>query len=216
MIIAVLGEKGGPGKTTFATNLAGMRALAGHDVLIVDADRQGSASYWIEKRDETELPTVPCVQKFGNALARTVREMARRYNDVIIDVGAGDTREMESALRVAGNVIVPIQPAGLDVWTLGLLDDRVDEARSANEHLSALVILNRVSTNPRDRDETEAREAIAACENLDLSCVVVHDRVAIKRAAPQGLIASEYKPYDAKAAQEMASVYALAFMEVDK
>ena len=45
MIVAVLGEKGGTGKTTLATNLAGMRAAEGRDVLIIDADRQGSASY---------------------------------------------------------------------------------------------------------------------------------------------------------------------------
>jgi ABC-type Na+ transport system ATPase subunit NatA len=50
MIVAVLGEKGGTGKTTLATNLAGMRAAEGRDVLIIDADRQGSASYWAEKR----------------------------------------------------------------------------------------------------------------------------------------------------------------------
>ena len=53
MIVAVLGEKGGTGKTTLATNLAGMRATAGRDVLIIDADRQGSASYWAEKRSNT-------------------------------------------------------------------------------------------------------------------------------------------------------------------
>ena len=41
MIIAVLGEKGGTGKTTFTTNLAGMRAAASRDVLMIDADRQG-------------------------------------------------------------------------------------------------------------------------------------------------------------------------------
>jgi chromosome partitioning protein len=213
MIIAVLGEKGGPGKTTFATNLAGLRALAGRDVLIVDADRQGSASYWVEKRDDTGLPTVHCVQKFGNALARTVRDMARRYDDVVIDVGAGDTREMESALRAASRVIIPIQPAGLDVWTLGLLDDRVDDARGGNDQIAALVVLNRVSTNPRDRDEEEAREAIGGCENLELSHVVIHDRVAIKRAAPQGLVASEYKPHDPKASQEMEELYHLAFAD---
>ena len=50
MIIAIFGEKGGTGKTTLATNLAGMRAAANRDVLIIDADRQGSASYWTEKR----------------------------------------------------------------------------------------------------------------------------------------------------------------------
>ena len=141
--------------------------------------------------------------------------MARRYSDVIIDVGAGDTREMEGALRVADYAIIPIQPAGLDVWTLGLLDDRVNEALANNEDLKAMVILNRVSTNPRDRDEEEAREAIAACENLLISDVTVHDRVAIKRAAPKGLIAREYKPFDAKSSQEMKAVYEIAFAKSD-
>jgi chromosome partitioning protein len=91
MIVAVLGEKGGTGKTTLATNLAGMRAAEGRDVLIIDADRQGSASYWAEKRTEThpDLPTVQSVQKFGGGLQLAVRDMARRYADLIIDAGAG-------------------------------------------------------------------------------------------------------------------------------
>ena len=80
MIVAVLGEKGGTGKTTFATNLAGMRAAAGRDVLIVDADRQGSASYWAEARERQEVAVVASVQKFGAGLVRAVADMARRYS----------------------------------------------------------------------------------------------------------------------------------------
>src|SRR5919199_2858947 len=99
MIIAVLGEKGGTGKTTFATNLAGMRAAAGRDVLILDADRQGSASYWAEKREKHDVPSVTSVQKFGTGLMRAVSDMARRYGDIVIDIAAGDSREIEGALR---------------------------------------------------------------------------------------------------------------------
>ena len=46
MIILFGGEKGGTGKTTLAVNLAAMRARAGYDVLLVDADRQESAAAW--------------------------------------------------------------------------------------------------------------------------------------------------------------------------
>ena len=46
MIVLIGGEKGGTGKTTIATNLAALRAMAGRDVLLVDTDPQGSASYW--------------------------------------------------------------------------------------------------------------------------------------------------------------------------
>jgi chromosome partitioning protein len=213
MIIAVLGEKGGTGKTTLATNLAGMRAAEGRDVLIIDADRQGSASYWAEKRSDThaDLPTVQSVQKFGEGLMRTVRDMARRYHDLLIDAGAGDTREVESALRVAEQVIIPVQPAGLDVWTLGLMDDRVGEAIAVNEALMAYVVLNRTSANPKDSDADEARDAIAGSTHLHLATGMICDRVAVKRAAPAGLTVLEYKPLDLKAAYEMQQLYDLIF-----
>jgi chromosome partitioning protein len=211
----MLGEKGGTGETTFATNLAGMRAAAGRDVLILDADRQGSASYWAEKRDgrNSGLPVVHSVQKFGTGLLQAVKDMARRYDDIVIDAGGADSREVEAALRVADRAVIPIQPAGLDVWTLGLIDDRIGEAKAFNDQLQAFVILNRVSANPRDIDADEAREAIVGCENLTLATCAVCDRVAIKRAAPVGLTVAEYKPHDAKASQEMAQLYELVFAE---
>jgi chromosome partitioning protein len=213
MIVAVLGEKGGTGKTTLATNLAGMRATEGRDVLIIDADRQGSASYWAEKRSDThgDLPAVQSVQKFGEGLMRTVRDMERRYSDILIDAGAGDTREVDSALRVAERVIIPVQPAGLDVWTLGLMDDRVGEAMSVNPPLVAYVVLNRTSANPKDNDADEAKEAIAGCLHLQRAGGMICDRVAVKRAAPAGLTVLEYKPLDPKAVHEMQQLYALMF-----
>jgi chromosome partitioning protein len=213
MIVAVLGEKGGTGKTTLATNLAGMRVAEGRDVLLLDADRQGSASYWAEKRSgkHPQLRRVESVQKFGEGLIRTVRDLARRYHDIIIDAGAGDTREAESALRVAERAIIPVQPAGLDIWTLGLVDDRVGEASTVNPTLVAYVVLNRASPNPKDNDVDEAREAIAGCAHVHLVETAICDRVAVKRAAPAGLTVAEYKPFDPKAAHEMQQLYALTF-----
>jgi chromosome partitioning protein len=215
MIVAILGEKGGTGKTTLATNLAGMRATEGRDVLLIDADRQGSASYWAEKRSDKQphVRAVQSVQKFGEGLMRTVRDLERRYDDILIDAGGGDGREGESALRVADLAIIPVQPAGLDVWTLGLIDDRVGEAQAVNPALMAYVVLNRTSPNPKDRDADDAREAIDGCQHLHLAAGDICDRVAIKRAAPAGLTVMEYWPFDAKAADELQQLYALAFAQ---
>ena len=55
MIVLVGGEKGGVGKTTLAVNLAAMRARAGHDVLLVDADKQASANLWASIRDQEKV-----------------------------------------------------------------------------------------------------------------------------------------------------------------
>ena len=213
MIVAVLGEKGGTGKTTISTNLAGMRSAAGRDVLVVDADRQGSASYWAEAREEKGLASVSCVQKFGDGLARAIKDMSRRYDDVVIDIASGDSREIDGALRVADTVIIPVQPSGIDMWTLGLLDDRISEAMQGNKKLIAHVVINRASTNPRDNDAQDAKDAMAVCNSLNITDIVVRDRVSIKRAVPAGITAVEYKPADSKAAIEMTALYELAFGE---
>jgi chromosome partitioning protein len=214
MIVAILGEKGGTGKTTLATNLAGMRAADGRDVLLLDADRQGSASYWAEKRGAAhpDFPAVQSVQKFGDGLMRAVRDMAQRYSDILIDAGAGDSREVESALRVADVALIPVQPAGLDVWTLGLMDDRVGEALTINKGLQGYVVLNRASPNPKDHDADEARQAIEGCAHLRLAPGLICDRVAVKRAAPAGVTVLEYTPVDTKAISELQQLYALAFL----
>jgi len=96
MIILIGGEKGGTGKTTIATNLAAMRALAGRDVLLIDTDPQGSANYWAQSRDELEItPRVSCVQKFGKGLPAEVKDLAKRYQDIIIDAGGRDSVELQ-------------------------------------------------------------------------------------------------------------------------
>ena len=99
MIILIGGEKGGTGKTTIATNLAAMRALAGRDVLLIDTDPQGSANYWVQSRDEEKItPRVACIQKFGKGLPAEVKDLAHRYQDIIIDAGGRDSVELRSAL----------------------------------------------------------------------------------------------------------------------
>src|SRR6188768_2160029 len=85
MIILIGGEKGGTGKSTVATNLSAGLALASRDVLLVDADRQGTARWWCDRRQETDgLAAVQCVQRYGR-LNGVVRDMASRFDDVVID-----------------------------------------------------------------------------------------------------------------------------------
>src|SRR3989442_15939780 len=92
MIVLVGGEKGGVGKTTLAVNLAAMRARAGHDVLLVDADKQASANLWASIRDQEKVdPPVRCVQKRGKGLAADVRDLATRYEDIVASIMASAT-----------------------------------------------------------------------------------------------------------------------------
>ena len=148
MIIALLAEKGGTGKTTLATNLVGMRAAAGQRVLLVDADRQGSSRFWAQTRSSLRLPRLDSTPLYGEAFARQIATVASGYDDVVIDTGAGDGSEMETALRAADCVLAPLQPTGVDVWTAGLVDGRVAEALSRNPDLQSLGALQPRSHQP--------------------------------------------------------------------
>lgn len=211
MIIATVGEKGGTGKTTLATNLAGMRA-AHADVVIVDADRQGTASMWVEEREEHGLPMPACVQGFGQSLTRTIRDMARRYTDVIVDVASGDSVELQSALRAAEVAVLPVQPSAADVWTVAQMDWRVEESQAVNDDLTAFAVINKASPNPRAKDAHRARLGLSEANAITVNdCPTVHERMAFKRAIEQGRTVWECRPRDNRACQETAAVYKLVF-----
>ena len=212
MIILIGGEKGGTGKTTIATNLAAMRALAGRDVLLIDTDPQGSANYWVQSRDELEiLPRVACVQKFGKGLAAEVRDLVKRYQDIIIDAGGRDSVELRAAMVVAHKAYIPIQPSQFDIWTLNKMDVLVEGSKEFNPDLQARVIISRSSTNPSVHESDVAVELLNDFANLSLANTGIKDRIAYRKAASGGLGVSELKPKDAKAVEEMDALYKEAF-----
>src|SRR4051812_3825836 len=99
MIVTIGNTKGGVGKTTLALQLALGRRLGGRDVLLVDADRQGSAQTAATLRAEaSRSPALACVQLADGRLLRAqLTQLAGKHDDTVIDVGGRDNE----ALRVA-------------------------------------------------------------------------------------------------------------------
>jgi chromosome partitioning protein len=208
MIILIGGEKGGTGKTTIATNLAAMRALAGHDVLLIDSDPQGSANYWAQNRNELAVqPRVACVQKLGKSLAIEVKDLALRYQDIILDAGGRDSVELRSALVVAEKVYIPIQPSQFDVWTLNAMNSLVETAQGFNPMLQAKVIISRASSHPSVQESKETRELLNDFVHLAPLDLLIRDRIAYRKAAKEGVAVVELKPKDNKASDEMTALY---------
>jgi chromosome partitioning protein len=212
MIVLIGGEKGGTGKTTVATNLAAMRALSGRDVLLIDTDQQGSANYWAQSRDEASVnPRVACVQKFGKGLPVEVKDLAHRYQDIIIDAGGRDSVELRSAMVVANRAYIPIQPSQFDIWTLNRMDELIETAKSFNPDLQAWVIISRSSTNPSVHESDDTIEIMGDFPNLGLAGVSIRDRIAYRKAAKDGMAVCELKPKDPKAVEEMEVLYKEVF-----
>lgn len=212
MIILIGGEKGGTGKTTIATSLAAKRALAGRDVLLIDTDVQGSASYWAQGRDDAGIkPRVACVQKFGKGLQTEVQDLETRYQDIIIDAGGRDSIELRVALVVANKAYVPIQASQFDIWTLDRMEELVSSARGFNPNLHAWVVFSRTSTNPSVHEYQEAASILSDFASLSLSHASICDRIAYRKAAREGICVDELKPRDAKACDEISVLYREAF-----
>lgn len=120
MIIIVGGIKGGSGKTTVATNLAVIRASEGHDVLLVDADDQETATDFTVLRNDkaVEGAGYTSIKLTGSSVRTEILRLSKKYQDVIIDVGGRDTTSQRAALAVGNILLVPFVPRSFDIWTL--------------------------------------------------------------------------------------------------
>jgi chromosome partitioning protein len=143
MILAVGNVKGGVGKTTLALNIAIARAGDGKEVLLVDGDEQGTALLFTELRAEQHgTPGYTAVSLHGAALRTQVRQLAPKYDDIIIDVGGRDTGSLRAALTVAHTLLIPVQPRSFDIWAVDQVSELLKEAREINQDLRAVAILN--------------------------------------------------------------------------
>lgn len=208
MIILIGGEKGGTGKTTVATNLAAIRAGKKHDVLLVDTDKQGSASAWSDIRDiKNNNVRVPNIQKFGSNLTQDVKDLQKRYEDIIIDAGGRDSVELRAAMTIADKMFVPVQASQFDIWTLSIINDLVVQANGFNPNLLPRVLINRATTNPSVQEVEEAKEVFGEFDHLALSPNILKERISYRKAAKNGLAVTELVKSDTKSINEIMSLY---------
>lgn len=114
MIVGVLNQKGGTGKTTVAVHVGMAWVRQGARVLLIDADPQGSALDWSEAR--TAPPALPVIGLPKPTLHREVPGLAENYDHVIIDGPPHAEAIVRAAIMAADLVLIPVQPGGLDVW----------------------------------------------------------------------------------------------------
>jgi len=204
MIVLIGGEKGGSSKSTLATNLAVLRALSGRDVFLLDTDTQGSASLWTQLRDEADIkPGIPCMQKFGQGVQAAVRDLATRYEDVIIDAGGRDSAELRASLVVAHRVFTPVQSSQFDLWSLEKMDELVATAKGFNKDLEASIVITRAPTNVMMREVQEARDFLQDFEHYTVAQTVIYERSVWRKASRQGRSIVELDRQDYKASNEL-------------
>ena len=109
--ILVANPKGGSGKTTLATNIAGWLAGKRQRVGLLDADPQGSSSQWLARRPALFPPVAGFA---GDARRREIRDVAPEW--LVVDSPAGlHGEDLKDAVRRADAMVVPVSPSAFDM-----------------------------------------------------------------------------------------------------
>jgi len=180
--ILIGSQKGGCGKSTISTNLAAALAVMGKDVILIDADQQGSSTNWyLDRSKNKDLAKVNSIQKFED-IRPAVEDLSERYDVVIIDAAGRDSVELRTGMMVADMLIMPIRPSQFDLDTVPNVLDIYKNAKVFNKNLKFYSVITMGPTNPIVNESRDAECFFDQFEEIKLLRTIVRDRKVYRDA----------------------------------
>ncbi len=150
--IMIANPKGGVGKSTLATNLAGWLAKNGKRVMLGDIDRQQSSRAWLSIRS----PGLPYIASWDIKPGEPARP-PKHTTHVVLDTPAGlHGKRLEQTLRMVDHIIVPLQPSLFDIFATRLfLDELLKTKQYRKDAVRIAIVGMRVNARTRASGELE-------------------------------------------------------------
>ncbi len=154
-IVVVANPKGGVGKSTLSTNVAGYFASQGHPVMLGDVDRQQSSALWLKLRPPAARP-IQSWQVSHDLIARPPKDTTH----VVLDTPAGlHGWRFKDVIKIADKVLVPLQPSIFDIYATRAFLDELAETRRADKLQIGIVGMR---VDPRTISADKLNEFVAS------------------------------------------------------
>lgn len=179
-IVALIGNKGGAGKTTLCINLAsGLHRR--FSTLLLDADPQRSSLQWRDIAARDDLVEVVDAVDDVDAVVRAHRN---RYDYLVIDCPPSVHSEQTRQVLLCSDIaVIPVLPSPLDLWASVHVEQALNLARAVNAGIRPLVVVNQLE--PRTRLSRLMGEALAEIE-LPVARTAIRRRMAYRNAILEG------------------------------
>jgi chromosome partitioning protein len=131
-VVVIANPKGGVGKSTLSTQVAGYFASRGHAVMLGDADRQQSSGLWLDLRPAAARP-ITRWQLDADQIAKPPKGTTH----VVLDTPAGlHGRRFKDIMKLADKLLVPLQPSVFDIFaTRAFLDELAQNTHAAKTQI---------------------------------------------------------------------------------
>jgi chromosome partitioning protein len=200
-MIVFTNTKGGVGKSTLATHLAVYLVDQGNTVALLDVDEQRSSSQWaLEAEPKITVRTAGTPE----AVAIEMKDLQAKHDYVIADAPGRVDDETRTLMLLSDLAIFPMTPSILDLRSVTTATETLKYARTINNGLRGLLVLNRIKV--RDTISRELKDA-AGQLGLTVATTPVRDLQAFRDSAQQGTVVTRMGYRGREAAQDVSQLF---------